>query len=70
MANTAYPIALVLLFADLVCLVLDLGDPLRFHHMLRVFKPSSPMSLGTWCLTIYSLPLTVAAALSLLREWG
>ena len=30
-------------------LVLDLGDPLRFHHMLRVFKPSSPMSLGTWC---------------------
>ena len=53
-----------------MCLVLDLGDPLRFHHMLRVFKPSSPMSLGTWCLTIYSLPLTVAAALSLLPEGG
>jgi hypothetical protein len=34
--------------------------------MLRVFKPGSPMSLGTWCLTIYSLPLTVAAAISLL----
>jgi Ni/Fe-hydrogenase subunit HybB-like protein len=64
-ARTAYPLALVLLLADLVCLVLDLGDPLRFHHMLRVFKPTSPMSLGTWCLTIYSLPLTVAAALSL-----
>src|SRR5437764_13281002 len=64
-AKAAYPFALTLLLADLVCLVLDLGDPLRFHHMLRVFKPSSPMSLGTWCLTIYSLPLTVAAALSL-----
>jgi hypothetical protein len=51
-------------------LVLDLGDPLRFHHMLRVFKPSSPMSLGTWCLTIFSLPLTAAAALSLLAEVG
>jgi hypothetical protein len=38
--------------------------------MLRVFKPTSPMSLGTWCLTIYSFPLTVAAALSLLpNEW-
>ncbi len=61
-AKAAYPIALVLLLADLVCLVLDLGDPLRFHHMLRVFKPSSPMSLGTWCLTIYSLPLTVIVA--------
>jgi hypothetical protein len=69
-ATVAYPIALVLLLADLACLVLDLGDPLRFHHMLRVFKPTSPMSLGTWCLTVYSLPLTVAAALSVLPgEW-
>jgi hypothetical protein len=65
-AKTAYPVALVLLLVDLLCLVFDLGDPLRFHHMLRVFKPGSPMSLGTWCLTIYSLPLTVAAAISLL----
>src|ERR1700731_2854042 len=70
LAKVAYPLALVLLVIDLACLVLDLGDPLRFHHMLRVFKPTSPMSLGTWCLTIYSLPLTVAAALSLLPEGG
>jgi hypothetical protein len=69
-AKAAYPLALLLLLADLVCLVLDLGDPLRFHHMLRVFKPTSPMSLGTWCLTIYALPLTVAAALSLLSWDG
>jgi len=61
-ASWAYPIALALLLADLACLVLDLGDPIRFHHMLRVFKPSSPMSLGTWCLTIYSLFLTVIVA--------
>jgi Polysulphide reductase, NrfD len=65
-AKAAYPVALVLLLVDLLFLVLDLGDPLRFHHMLRVFKPSSPMSLGTWCLTMFSLPLTVAAAISLL----
>jgi hypothetical protein len=38
--------------------------------MLRVFKPSSPMSLGTWCLTIFSLPLTAAAALSVLAKLG
>jgi hypothetical protein len=69
-AKVAYPIALVLLLVDLGLLVLDLGDPLRFHHMLRVFKPSSPMSLGTWCLTIFSLPLTAAAALSVLAELG
>jgi hypothetical protein len=69
-AKVAYPIALVLLLVDLGLLVLDLGDPLRFHHMLRVFKPSSPMSLGTWCLTIFSLPLTAAAALSVLAKLG
>jgi Ni/Fe-hydrogenase subunit HybB-like protein len=69
-AKVAYPIALILLLVDLLCLVLDLGDPMRFHHMLRVFKPSSPMSLGTWCLTIYSFPLTVAAVLSLLSRMG
>jgi len=69
-AKVAYPAALVLLLADLAMLVSDLGDPLRFHHMLRVFKPYSPMSVGTWCLTIFSLPLTAAAALSVLAELG
>ncbi len=64
-ATWAYPIALVLLLADLACLVLDLGDPLRFHHMLRVFKPSSPMSLGTWCLTVFSLVLTAIVAIGI-----
>jgi len=70
LAKAAYPVAFALLVVDLVCLVLDLGDPLRFHHMLRVFKPGSPMSLGVWCLTMYSLPLTVAAAVSLVSGGG
>src|SRR5208282_6775648 len=69
-AKVAYPVALVVLLVDLALLVSDLGDPLRFHHMLRVFKPRSPMSVGTWCLSIFSLPLTAAAALSLLSEIG
>jgi Polysulphide reductase, NrfD len=32
-------------------LISDLGRPLRFAYMLRVFKPRSPMSMGTWCLS-------------------
>ena len=64
-ARWAYPAALVLLLVDLVCLVMDLGNKLRFHHMLRVFKPSSPMSLGTWALTAYSVPLTLLAAVEM-----
>jgi Ni/Fe-hydrogenase subunit HybB-like protein len=66
LARWAYLIALLFLIADLVCLVLDLGDPLRFHHMLRVWKPRSPMSLGTWCLTAYGFLL---AANALLGFW-
>lgn len=69
-AKVAYPMALVLLLVDLVMLVFDLGDPYRFHHMLRVFKPGSPMSVGVWCLVIFSLPLTAAAGLSLLAALG
>ena len=67
LARVAYPLALVMLLIDLGCLVGDLGDPLRFHHMLRVVKLGSPMSVGTWCLTIYSLPLTLLAVVSLLN---
>jgi hypothetical protein len=65
LGKVAYPLALLLLLADLACLVFDLGNPLRFHHMLRVFKPTSPMSLGTWSLTAYSLPLTVLAVIDI-----
>jgi formate-dependent nitrite reductase membrane component NrfD len=35
-------------------LVLDLGRPLRFLHMLRIFKVRSPMSMGAWCLSAFS----------------
>ena len=38
-------------------LIADLGRPERFLHMLRVFKPSSPMNLGSWTLAVYSLVL-------------
>ncbi|MEN3333455.1 MAG: hypothetical protein V7641_2820 [Blastocatellia bacterium] len=38
-------------------LIADLGVPSKFHHMLRIFKPSSPMNLGAWSLAAYSIPL-------------
>lgn len=34
-------------------LILDLGRPARFLHMLRVVKLRSPMSIGTWCLLLF-----------------
>lgn len=35
-------------------LIVDLGRPSRFYNMLRVFKASSPMSVGSWLLAAYS----------------
>jgi hypothetical protein len=49
-----------------VLLVADLGRPERFHHMLRVAKPTSPMSVGTWILTAYGPGVGIAAAAELL----
>jgi hypothetical protein len=46
-----------------VFLIHDLGRPARFHHMLRVFKLSSPMSVGSWILSAYG-PAAGVAALS------
>ena len=44
-------------------LINDLGRPARFHHMLRVIKPTSPMSVGSWILSGYGA-FAGAAALS------
>jgi hypothetical protein len=48
---------------SLVALVHDLGRPARFLNMLRVFKVTSPMSVGSWLLSAYG-PLAGAAAAS------
>lgn len=42
-------------------LIYDLGRPERFHHMLRVVKLRSPMSLGVWGLVAFSLFSTASA---------
>jgi formate-dependent nitrite reductase membrane component NrfD len=43
-------------------LVYDLGRPERFLNMLRVFRPSSPMSVGSWILAI-AAPTFAATAI-------
>ncbi|WP_082958907.1 NrfD/PsrC family molybdoenzyme membrane anchor subunit [Mycobacterium sp. E3198] len=67
--------ALVSLLASMYFLVTDLGRPARFHHMLRVAKPSSPMSVGTWILSAYGPGAGLAALAELLparlrRSWA
>ena len=53
--------AIAALSFSMVALVHDLGRPSRFLNMLRVAKLTSPMSVGTWILSIYG-PFAGAAA--------
>src|SRR5213595_809301 len=38
-----------------ILLILDLGRPRLFINMLRVFKPQSVMSMGSWILTAFGM---------------
>jgi len=49
-----------------VLLIKDLGRPERFLHMMRMFKVTSPMSVGSWILLASSGAANTAAALELL----
>ena len=41
-------------------LIYDLGRPSRFLNMMRVFRPTSPMNIGSWILA-GAAPLAIAA---------
>jgi len=65
--------ALGALTASTYFLINDLGRPERFVNMLRVAKPTSPMSMGTWILSAFGAAAgaaAVAEAAPLLPERG
>ena len=54
-----------------VLLVTDLGRPGRFLNMLRVFKPQSTMSMGSWILSGFSVfAFSSSAADAMEHLWG
>ena len=59
--------ALAGISVSLAALVHDLGKPSRFVNMLRVAKVTSPMSVGTWILSVYG-PMAGAAGAAELIE--
>src|SRR5713101_2209880 len=61
LSRAAKTAALGAISLSAVALVRDLGRPARFLNMLRVFKVTSPMSVGSWLLAAYG-PVTGAAA--------
>jgi hypothetical protein len=66
LARRAWLVALAGVGASPLLLISDLGRPERFHHMLRVLKPTSPMSVGSWVLGANSTAIAFATARSVL----
>ncbi len=56
-------LSLLALSFGTVCLIADLGRPSRFVNMLRVFRPSSPMNMGSWLLSVYGPAVGASAVL-------
>jgi formate-dependent nitrite reductase membrane component NrfD len=65
-ARIARRVALGALAPSPPLLIADLGRPERFYNMLRIFKPRSPMSMGSWCLTLFGGLLSGAIGADLL----
>jgi len=62
LARTARLAAAAGAYAGGIALATELGRPERFLHMLRVAKPTSPMSIGSWILSAHSALASTAAA--------
>ncbi|HEY1266550.1 MAG TPA: NrfD/PsrC family molybdoenzyme membrane anchor subunit [Candidatus Binatia bacterium] len=76
LARLGYYISFPCIVLSGILLTLDLHRPLRFWHMLiesntfrPMFKPWSPMSFGSWALTIFGL-FSLIAFVSALSEEG
>src|SRR5690606_29415137 len=61
-------LSLLTLAGGTVLLIADLGRPERFLNMLRIVRPRSAMSLGSWGLTLYGGAAGAAGALQLLED--
>jgi polysulfide reductase-like protein len=67
LARTAQLFALAGVSASPPLLIADLGRPMRFYNMFRVFKVTSPMSVGSWILGAAGTSIAAGAGLELLQ---
>ena len=61
LARRAWAVSLAGMVASPPLLISDLGRPARFLYMLRMFKVTSPMSVGSWVLFVSGGTITVVA---------
>jgi formate-dependent nitrite reductase membrane component NrfD len=65
LARTATYVDAVAIGISPALLIVDLGRPGRFLNMLRMFKVTSPMSVGTWVVTFSGLASGLATSLEI-----
>jgi formate-dependent nitrite reductase membrane component NrfD len=70
LARRAWAVSLAGVAASPALLVVDLGRPERFLNMLRVFKVTSPMSVGSWVLAASGAATGVSAINALTGRFG
>jgi formate-dependent nitrite reductase membrane component NrfD len=70
LARRSWTIALGALTISPVLLIKDLGRPERFLNMLRMFKVTSPMSVGSWVLAGSGTTTALAALNALTGRLG
>jgi Polysulphide reductase, NrfD len=66
LARRSWAVAMLAGSASPALLITDLGRPERFLNMMRVFKVTSPMSVGSWVVAAAGASNGVAAASRLL----
>jgi hypothetical protein len=67
-ASVARQVTLAAVAPAPLLLIKDLGRPKRFLNMLRIFKPRSPMSMGAWCLSLFSGAAGAAVGADLIEQ--
>lgn len=63
LATASAYVAAVAGAASPVLLISDLGKPERFLNMLRVIRPTSPMNMGAWLLSMF-VPSAIVSAVA------
>lgn len=53
-SKTAYYLAFPLILVTPILLIADLGSPFRFWRLFTSMNTTSPLSVGTWALLVYS----------------
>ena len=66
LARTATYVDGVAIGVSPALLIVDLGRPERFLNMLRMFKVTSPMSVGTWVVTFSGVASGLATSLEVI----